>query len=181
MQTTLPKDVIVQVLYDRTELVDNVIRTVEENLLVGALLVIVVLFAFLGNLRAGLIVAAAIPLSMLFAVDLMLRAGIAASLLSLGAIDFGLIVNGAVVMVENAIRCLAERQRQLGRALTKQERERNADQRLAGSGAAGRVRRRHRPGGVPAHPQPGRHRRQTVPADGADDDLRPARLARSSP
>jgi cobalt-zinc-cadmium resistance protein CzcA len=123
VQTTLPKDIIVQVLYDRTELVNNVIRTVEENLLVGALLVIMVLFAFLGNLRAGLIMAAAIPLSMLVAVDLMLRAGIAASLLSLGAIDFGLLVNGAVVMVENAIRCLADRQRQLGRALTKEERE----------------------------------------------------------
>src|ERR1035437_111153 len=121
VQTTLPKDIIVQVLYDRTELVDNVIRTVEENLLLGALLVIVVLFAFLGNLRAGLIMAAAIPLSMLFAVDLMLRAGIAASLLSLGAIDFGLLVNGAVVMVENTIRCLADRQRQLGRALTEEE------------------------------------------------------------
>ena len=97
VQTTLPKDIVVEVLYDRTELVDNVICTVEENLLIGAALVIVVLFAFLGNLRAGLIMAAAIPLSMLFAVDLMLRAGIAASLLSLGAIDFGLLVNGAVV------------------------------------------------------------------------------------
>jgi cobalt-zinc-cadmium resistance protein CzcA len=122
VQKMLPKDVKLEVLYDRTELVDNVIRTVEENLLAGALLVIIVLFAFLGNLRAGLIMAAAIPLSMLFAVDLMLRAGISASLLSLGAIDFGLLVNGAVVMVENAIRCLGERQRQLGRALTESER-----------------------------------------------------------
>jgi heavy metal efflux system protein len=122
VQATLPKDIVVEVLYDRTELVDNVIRTVEENLLLGALLVIGVLFAFLGNLRAGLIMAAAIPLSMLFAVDLMLRAGIAASLLSLGAIDFGLLVNGAVVMVENALRCLADRQRHLGRALTETER-----------------------------------------------------------
>ena len=94
-------------LYDRTELVDNVIRTVEHNLLAGALLVIAILFAFLGNLRAGLIVAAAIPLSMLFAGDLMLQAGIAASLLSLGAVDFGLIVDGSVVMVENAMRRLA--------------------------------------------------------------------------
>ena len=122
VQKTLPKDIVVEVLYDRTELVDNVIRTVEENLLAGALLVVVVLFAFLGNLRAGLIMAAAIPLSMLFAVDLMLRAGISASLLSLGAIDFGLLVNGAVILVENAIRCLSERQRQLGRALTEDER-----------------------------------------------------------
>ncbi len=122
VRQTLPSDIIVEVLYDRTELVDNVIRTVEENLLLGALLVLAVLFVFLGNLRAGLIMAAAIPLSMLFAVDLMLRAGIAASLLSLGAIDFGLLVNGAVVMVENAIRRLAERQRELGRALTEPER-----------------------------------------------------------
>jgi len=122
VQTFLPKDIIVQVLYDRTELVDNVIRTVEENLLVGALLVVGVLFAFLGNFRAGLIMSAAIPLSMLVAVALMLRAGIAASLLSLGAIDFGLLVDGAVVMVENAIRCLAARQRQLGRNLSEEER-----------------------------------------------------------
>src|SRR5512136_2673160 len=123
VQKMLPRDIKVEVLYDRTELVDNVIRTVEENLLAGAVLVIVVLFAFLGNLRAGLIMAAAIPLSMLFAVILMLRTGISASLLSLGAIDFGLLVNGAVVMVENAIRCLAERQRQFGRPLTEPERQ----------------------------------------------------------
>jgi cobalt-zinc-cadmium resistance protein CzcA len=123
VQKMLPKDVKLEVLYDRTELVDNVIRTVEENLVAGALLVIIVLVAFLGNLRAGLIMAAAIPLSMLFAVYLMLRTGISASLLSLGAIDFGLLVSGAVVMVENAIRCLAERQRQLGRALTEPERQ----------------------------------------------------------
>jgi heavy metal efflux system protein len=123
VQKMLPKDVNLEVLYDRTELVDNVIRTVEENLLAGALLVIIVLFAFLGNLRAGLIMAAAIPLSMLVAVCLMLRTGISASLLSLGAIDFGLLVNGAVVMVENAIRCLAERQREVGRALNETERQ----------------------------------------------------------
>ncbi|HVV71384.1 MAG TPA: efflux RND transporter permease subunit, partial [Verrucomicrobiae bacterium] len=123
VQKSLPADMKVQVLYDRTELVDNVIRTVKENLVVGALLVVIVLFAFLGNLRAGLIMAAAIPLSMLVAVDLMLRTKIAASLLSLGAVDFGLLVTGAVVMVENAIRRLAERQRLLGRVLTPAERE----------------------------------------------------------
>jgi len=123
VQQTLPKDVIVAVLYDRTELVDNVIETVKDNLLAGAILVIAILFAFLGNLRAGLVVAAAIPLSMLFAGDLMLRAGISASLLSLGAVDFGLIVDGSVVMVENALRRLALRQHELGRPLTKEERE----------------------------------------------------------
>ncbi len=123
VQKTLPKDVVVEVLYDRTELVDNVIATVRHNLLAGALLVIAILFAFLGNLRAGLVVAAAIPLSMLFAGDLMLQAGISASLLSLGAVDFGLIVDGSVVMVENAMRRLALRQRELGRPLTREERE----------------------------------------------------------
>ena len=110
-------------LYDRTELVDKVIETVKHNLLAGALMVIAILFAFLGNLRAGLVVAAAIPLSMLFAGDLMLQTGISASLLSLGAVDFGLIVDGSVVMVENAMRRLALRQRELGRPLTKPERD----------------------------------------------------------
>ena len=104
VQQALPEDVSLNVVYDRTELVDKVIRTVEHNLLAGALLVIAVLFAFLGNLRAGLIVATAIPLSMLFAGGFMLQAGIAASLLSLGAIDFGLIVDSSVIMVENCVR-----------------------------------------------------------------------------
>ena len=122
VQKFLPPDVKLEVLYDRTELVDNVIRTVRHNLLAGALLVIAILFAFLGNLRAGLIVAAAIPLSMLFAGNFMLQAGIAASLLSLGAVDFGLIVDGAVVMVENVMRRLAEKQHKLGRRLTEEER-----------------------------------------------------------
>ena len=123
VQKTLPKDVVLEVLYDRTELVDDVIDTVKHNLMAGALLVIAVLFAFLGNLRAGLVVAAAIPLSMLFAGDLMLQAGISASLLSLGAVDFGLIVDGSVVMIENAMRRLAMRQHELGRPLTKEERD----------------------------------------------------------
>jgi len=122
IREALPPDVVVEVMYDRSELVDKVIRTVEHNLLAGALMVIAVLFAFLGNLRAGLIVALAIPLSMLFAGRLMLEAGIAASLLSLGAVDFGLIVDGSVVMVENCMRRLAERQQSLGRLLTADER-----------------------------------------------------------
>ncbi|TAN37739.1 MAG: efflux RND transporter permease subunit [Verrucomicrobia bacterium] len=123
VQRFLPSDVKLEVLYDRTELVDNVIRTVEHNLLAGALLVIAILFAFLGNLRAGLMVALAIPLAMLFAGNFMLQAGIAASLLSLGAVDFGLIVDGAVVMMENAMRRLALRQHELGRTLTPTERD----------------------------------------------------------
>jgi cobalt-zinc-cadmium resistance protein CzcA len=109
-QKALPEDVKAEVVYDRTELVDKVINTVKHNLLAGALLVIAVLFAFLGNLRAGLIVAVAIPLSMLFAGSFMLQAGIAASLLSLGAIDFGLIVDSSVIMVENCVRHAARRQ-----------------------------------------------------------------------
>lgn len=108
-QKALPPDVKAEVVYDRTELVDKVINTVAHNLLAGALLVIAVLFGFLGNLRAGLIVAAAIPFSMLFAGSFMLQAGIAASLLSLGAIDFGLIVDSSVIMVENCVRHVAHR------------------------------------------------------------------------
>ncbi len=122
VQALLPPDVRVDVLYDRTELVDKVIRTVQHNLSAGAILVVVVLLGFLGNLRAGLVVASAIPLSMMVAGDLMLQTGIAASLLSLGAVDFGLIVDGSVVMVENSMRKLAERRRELGRALTALER-----------------------------------------------------------
>ncbi|MGQ0720585.1 MAG: efflux RND transporter permease subunit [Candidatus Eiseniibacteriota bacterium] len=104
----LPEGVEVETVYERTELVDHVLHTVKENLLEGALLVIAVLFAFLGNLRAGLIVAAAIPLSMLFAVHGMLRFGIAGSLMSLGAIDFGLIVDSSVILIENTVRRLGD-------------------------------------------------------------------------
>ncbi|HJP01703.1 MAG TPA: CusA/CzcA family heavy metal efflux RND transporter [Planctomycetota bacterium] len=103
---SLPEHVRVEVLYDRTELVDRVIGTVRNNLLEGALLVIAVLFVFLGNLRAGLIVASAIPLAMLFSFSAMLRFGISASLLSLGAIDFGLVVDSSVIIVENCVRRL---------------------------------------------------------------------------
>ncbi len=108
IKKTLPRGVHVDPVYARTTLVDEVLRTVRTNLLEGALLVIAVLFIFLGNLRAGLIVAAAIPLSMLFAFDLMLRAGIAGSLMSLGAIDFGLVVDSSVIMIENSVKRLSE-------------------------------------------------------------------------
>jgi len=107
IREVLPPGVTIQTVYDRTELVDHVIDTVRENLFEGGLLVVAVLFIFLGNLRAGLLVALAIPLSMLFAFSGMLRFGIAASLLSLGAIDFGLVVDSSVVMVENCVRHLA--------------------------------------------------------------------------
>ncbi|MBX7165955.1 MAG: CusA/CzcA family heavy metal efflux RND transporter [Pirellulales bacterium] len=108
IKTVLPPNVKVQPVYDRTELVEHVIDTVKNNLFEGGLLVVAVLFAFLGNLRAALIVALAIPLSMLFAFSGMLRFSIAASLLSLGAIDFGMIVDSSVVMVENCVRRLSE-------------------------------------------------------------------------
>lgn len=107
IKESLPPGVEVKTVYDRTELVDHVIDTVQENLFEGGLLVIAILFIFLGNLRAGLIVALAIPLSMLCAFSGMLRFGIAASLLSLGAIDFGLVVDSSVVMVENCVRRLS--------------------------------------------------------------------------
>jgi len=107
IKATLPPNIEVDTVYDRTELVDHVINTVKNNLFEGGLLVIAVLFAFLGNLRAAMIVALAIPLSMLFAFAGMLRFGIAASLLSLGAIDFGMIVDSSVVMIENCVRHIA--------------------------------------------------------------------------
>jgi heavy metal efflux system protein len=107
VKPSLPANVKVEPVYDRTELVTHVITTVRNNLFEGGLLVVAVLFAFLGNLRAAAIVALAIPLSMMFAFSGMLRWGIAASLLSLGAIDFGLVVDSSVVMVENCVRHLA--------------------------------------------------------------------------
>jgi cobalt-zinc-cadmium resistance protein CzcA len=119
---SLPEGVVVKTLYDRTYLVDATLRTVRNNLAEGALLVIVVLLVLLGNLRAALIVALAIPLSMLFAVTGMVQRGISGNLMSLGAIDFGIIVDGAVVMVENIIRRFGHRQHQLGRLLTPGER-----------------------------------------------------------
>ncbi len=108
LQPTLPKGVRIVPYYDRSVFVSRVIHTVQTNLLEGGLLVVAVLFAFLGNVRAGLIVAAAIPLSMLLAFTGMVEARISANLMSLGAIDFGLIVDGAVVLIENVVRRLSE-------------------------------------------------------------------------
>ncbi len=122
VRQALPEDIILETVYDRTELIDHVIETVQHNLVAGAILVIAILFLLLGNLRAGLLVAAAIPMSMLFATLGMGQMGIAASLLSLGAIDFGILVDGSVVMTEANLRGLNERQLELGRPLTAQER-----------------------------------------------------------
>lgn len=109
IQKSLPKDVIIEPFLDRTDLVSRAISTVEKNLIEGALIVILVLVIFLGNLRAGLIVASAIPLSMLFALGLMNVFGVSANLMSLGAIDFGLIVDGAVIVVEATLHHLGLR------------------------------------------------------------------------
>ncbi|MEY4429128.1 MAG: cation efflux system protein CzcA, partial [Pseudomonadota bacterium] len=119
---TLPPGVKAVTVYDRTHLVDKAIRTVEKNLLEGAALVVAVLFVFLGNLRAAVITAMVIPLSMLFTFTGMVRAGISANLMSLGALDFGIIVDGAVVIVENCVRRLAQAQAAKGRPLTQAER-----------------------------------------------------------
>ncbi len=108
---SLPEGVTATAVYDRTRLVDKTIDTVQKNLLEGALLVIAVLFLLLGNLRAALITAAVIPIAMLMTITGMVEAGVSANLMSLGALDFGLIVDGAVIIVENCIRRLGEAQR----------------------------------------------------------------------
>ncbi|WP_115513705.1 MULTISPECIES: efflux RND transporter permease subunit [Xanthomonas] len=119
---TLPEGVQVHPVYDRTKLVDRTIGTVQKNLLEGALLVIAVLFLLLGNLRAALITAAVIPLTMLLTISGMVENGVSANLMSMGALDFGLIVDGAVIIVENCLRRFGERQHQLDRLLTRNER-----------------------------------------------------------
>ncbi|MBL0180552.1 MAG: CusA/CzcA family heavy metal efflux RND transporter [Gemmatimonadetes bacterium] len=119
---TLPAGVTAKTVYDRTTLVDATIETVQHNLVIGALLVIVILFLFLGNVRAAVITAFAIPLSMLFAMSGMVLGGVSGNLLSLGALDFGIIVDGAVVMVENCLRHLARRQHETGAPSARQER-----------------------------------------------------------
>ncbi|MBN8431604.1 CusA/CzcA family heavy metal efflux RND transporter [Microbulbifer salipaludis] len=122
IKPSLPEGVRLEAVYDRTTLVDKAIRTVQKNLVEGALLVIAVLFLLLGNLRAAFITAAVIPLSMLATIAGMVKTGVSANLMSLGALDFGLIVDGAVIIVENAIRRLSEAQRRNGAILPLQER-----------------------------------------------------------
>jgi len=119
---TLPADIRAKPVLDRTRLVDATVRTVRSNLAEGALLVIIVLFALLGNLRAAVITALAIPLSMLLAAIGMAGTGTSVNLMSLGAVDFGLIVDGAVIIVENCLKRLAARQQELGRPLDTRER-----------------------------------------------------------
>ncbi|UCJ18886.1 CusA/CzcA family heavy metal efflux RND transporter [Pseudomonas sp. MM211] len=119
---SLPKGVLAVAVYDRTNLVDKAIATVKKNLIEGAILVIAVLFLFLGNIRAAIITAMVIPLSMLFTFTGMFANNVSANLMSLGALDFGIIVDGAVVIVENSIRRLAHAQQHHGRMLTRAER-----------------------------------------------------------
>ncbi len=122
IEKSLPPGVFTRTLYNRTDLVSAAIRTVRNNLVEGALLVIVILFVFLGNLRAALITALVIPLSMLFTVTGMVEGNISGNLMSLGALDFGIIVDGAVIIVENCIRRLSEAQHRKGTLLTQSER-----------------------------------------------------------
>ena len=119
---SLPPGVTANAVYDRTALVDRTIATVSKNLVEGALLVIAVLFLLLGNFRAALITAAVIPLAMLFTMFGMVRGGVSGNLMSLGALDFGLIVDGAVIIIENCLRRFGEMQHALGRAMTDEER-----------------------------------------------------------
>ena len=119
---SLPEGVRAVAVYDRTDLVDRAIHTVEKNLLEGALLVIVVLFLLLGNIRAALITAAVIPVTMLMTITGMVQTGTSGNLMSLGALDFGLIVDGAVIIVENVLRRFGEAQHRQGRLLSREER-----------------------------------------------------------
>ncbi len=119
---SLPAGVVAQAVYNRSSLVDSTIRTVQANLIEGALLVIFTLFILLGNLRAALITAAVIPLSMLFTMTGMATNKVSGNLMSLGALDFGLIVDGAVIIIENCLRRFAKEQGRLGRLLTQPER-----------------------------------------------------------
>ena len=164
IKSALPANVRIQPVYDRTELVDHVLDTVRANLFEGGLLVVVVLFAFLGNLRAAAIVALAIPLSMLFAFCGMLRFGIAASLLSLGAIDC-MIVDSSVVMIENCVRHIKE-----GRS---REDAAGARRRCRGRGPqADAARRAHHHGRASADPDARSGTSAASPADGVHRHLR---------
>ena len=122
IQSSLPEGIVAESLYSRSYLVDETIGTVTENLVAGALLVIVILFAMLGNWRGALVTAAVIPLSMLMTVTGMVEVGVSGNLMSLGALDFGLIVDGAVIIVENCLRRLAMAQRERGDRLPLGER-----------------------------------------------------------
>lgn len=117
----LPEGIIIQTLYDRSELVNATLGTVEHNLLTGAALVVVILLLLVGNIRAALITAVMIPLSLLFTFIVMKRYGISGNLMSLGALDFGIIVDGTVIVLDNCVRIVHEKTQHLKRALSKEE------------------------------------------------------------
>ncbi len=127
---SLPEGVVARTVYDRSHLVEATIKTVQQNLVEGALLVIIVLFLILGNIRAAIVTACVIPLAMMMTITGMVETRVSANLMSLGAIDFGIIIDGAVIIVENCLRLLATAQRREGRLLTREERLRTI---LAGS------------------------------------------------
>ena len=170
--------VTIEPFYDRTELVKKTIHTVAKNLSEGGLLVIVVLFLMLRNMRAGLIVASAIPLSMLVAFLGMKWFGVSGNLMSLGAIDFGVIVDGAVIVIENSVRMIGERVHELGPAGDARRALGPRAPRQPRGRPLGHLRRGHHRHRLPADPFPDRHRRQDVPAHGHDGALRPGRRAR---
>ena len=122
IERSLPEGISIRAIYDRTDLIDATIATVEKNLVEGALLVIAVLFLILGNLKAAFATALVIPLSMLFTISGMFENKVSANLMSLGAIDFGIIIDGAVIIVENCLRLLAHEQKARARLLTRDER-----------------------------------------------------------
>src|SRR3546814_18127783 len=134
INASLPPDVVIQPVLNRTELVNSTIKTVAKNLSEGAVLVIVVLFVLLGNFSAALLAALVIPITMMLTGFGMLRAGVSANLLRLGALDLGLIVDGAVIVVENALRRRAAQQPQEGRLLSVKERLATAAARAANRG-----------------------------------------------
>ena len=163
----LPKDVKVRPYYDRSELIALTTRTVEDNLLRGIVLVVVVLIFFLYDFRSGLIVATTIPLALFFAFICLDLRHVPANLLSIGAIDFGILVDGAVVMVENIYRQLALRH---GTAVLDRRGHRRGGRR---GGPADLLRRRGHRRGVPADLRALRSLGRALPADGRHDDLRP--------
>ena len=167
----LPKDVKIHPFYDRSDLIRLTTRTVEDNLLRGIVLVVVVLIFFLFDVRSGLIVAVTIPLALLFAFICLDLKHIPANLLSIGAIDFGILVDGAVVMVENIFRSLARRH---GTAYSHPRGDRRGGGR---GGPADRLRRRDHRRGVPADLRALGPVGPALPADGGHDDLRARRRA----
>ena len=171
----LPPGIVAKTVLNRTQLVDATITTVAKNLSEGALLVVIILFALLGNFRAALITALVIPAAMLLTVTGMLQAKVSANLMSLGAIDFGLIVDGAVIITENCLRHLANRQHQLGRQLDLTGAAGDGAARRQGDGCAVRLRAGGDHAGLHPAADVFRRRRQDVRADGADRHHRLAR------